>query len=126
MAEGVLRHYGGDKFEVESAGSEPSKVNETAIKVMKEIGIDISKHYSKSITDLKKISFDWVITVCDYANKHCPVFPYKTKVFHKSFEDPPKLARNSKTKEETITHYRKVRDEIKSFIETLPELLAKK
>lgn len=75
MAEGVLRHYGHDQFEVFSAGSEPSKVNETAIKVMNEIGIDISGQYSKHVRDFLGKHFHYIITVCDQANERCPTFP---------------------------------------------------
>lgn len=106
MAEGVLRHYGGDKFEVESAGSEPSKVNEIAIKVMKEIGIDISQHRSKHVKELFGKHFHIVITVCDKANESCPVFPRTSQRLHWPFPDPPH-GRNAT--EETLNEFRKVR-----------------
>ena len=123
MAEGWARTLKGGIIEAYSAGIETHGLNPYAVKAMKETGVDISKHHSKLIDELKDVSFDWVITVCDSANESCPVFPGKVKRYHVSFEDPPKLARNAETEEEAMTHYRRVRDEIKSFVETLPDSL---
>ena len=109
MAEGILRHYGNDKFEVESAGVEPSKVNETAIKVMKEIGIDISHHRSKHVKEFLDQHFHYIITVCDKANESCPIFPGPSQRLHWSFADPP---HNEKVTEEVLDEFRKVRDAI--------------
>ena len=107
MAEGILKHYGGDKFEVESAGSQPSKVNETAIKVMNEIGIDISKQRSKNVQEFLGRHFHYIITVCDKANESCPVFPGPSLRLHWSFPDPP---HGKEENEETLNEFRKVRD----------------
>ncbi len=109
MAEGILRHYGGDKFEVESAGSEPSKVNETAIKVMKEIGIDISKHRSKHVKEFLGRHFHYIITVCDKVNESCPIFPGPSIRLHWSFPDPP---HRKEVNEAVLDEFRKVRDMI--------------
>jgi arsenate reductase len=123
MAEGWARHLNSDMIEPYSAGIEVHGLNRLAVKVMAEAGVDISNHYSKLLDQLKNIRFDWVITVCDSANESCPVFPGTVKRFHVSFDDPPKLAKNAKTEEEALTHYRRVRDEIRSFIESLPQSL---
>ena len=111
MAEGILRHYGGDKFEVESAGSEPSKVNETAVQVMKEIGIDISLHRSKHVKEFLGRHFNYIITVCDKANESCPIFPGPSIRLHWSFPDP---THRKETTEEVLNEFRKVRDSIHS------------
>jgi arsenate reductase len=90
---------------------------------MAEAGVDISKHKSKHVDDLKDIPFDFVITVCGHANENCPTFPRKAKVIHVGFDDPPKLARNAASQEEALGHYRRVRDEIRGFVEQLPQSL---
>ncbi|CUS80610.1 protein tyrosine phosphatase [Candidatus Kryptobacter tengchongensis] len=113
MAEGLLRHLGDNKFEVFSAGTHPSFVHPLAIEAMKEIGIDISNHRSKSVTEFLGQSFDYVITVCDKAKESCPTFPGETKRIHWSFEDP---AEATGTIEEKMKVFRKVRDEIKEHI----------
>lgn len=107
MAEGVLRHYGSEKFEVYSAGSKPSIVNPTAIRVMKEIGIDISKHESKSVTLFMGQPFDYVITVCDKARGSCPVFPGSCQRLHWPFPDPP---HEKEVTEAVLKEFRSVRD----------------
>ena len=107
MAEGILRHYGSDKFEVESAGSEPSKVNETAVKVMKEIGIDISQHRSKHVSEFLGQHFHYIITVCDKANESCPIFPGVSRRLHWSFPDPP---HQKEISPDIFNEFRKVRD----------------
>jgi arsenate reductase len=124
MAEGWARHFKGDVFEAYSAGIETHGLNQNAVKVMAEAGVDISHHYSKRLNQLENIQFDWVITVCDSANESCPFFPGPVKRFHVSFDDPPKLAKNAKTEEEALGYYRRVRDEIKRFVQELPENLA--
>lgn len=107
MAEGFLRHYGSDKFEVFSAGTKPSKVNETAIEVMKEIGIDISNHRSKHAEELTGRHFHYIITVCDNAKESCPIFPGGGTRLHWPFPDPP----HDKEITETVRNeFRKVRD----------------
>src|SRR3981081_2607599 len=88
MAEGLLRHDAGDRFEVQSAGTKPGQVRPEAIAVMKELGIDISHHRSKHVDELKNQRFDYVLTVCDNAKESCPIFPGHSTRIHKSFEDP--------------------------------------
>ena len=107
MAEGVLRHYGKDKFEVFSAGIDPSRVNPIAIQVMKEIGIDISAQRSKHLDEFKNQKFDYVITVCDNARESCPVFPGAKKQLHWSFADPPN---DEEITEEVVQEFQNVRD----------------
>jgi len=107
MAEGVLRHYGGDRFEVASAGTQPSRVNSTAIQVMEEIGIDISQHRSKHVEEFLGQPFDFIITVCDNARENCPVFPGKGTHLHWSFPDPP---HGQAITPEVLAEFRKVRD----------------
>jgi arsenate reductase len=126
MAEGWARHLKGDILEPYSAGIETHGLNPNAVKVMAEAGVDISTHRSKHLNELNDIRFDWVITVCDNANESCPIFPGKTKRHHVSFDDPPKLAKSAKTDEESIAIYRRVRDDIRQFIEGLPDNLLTK
>ena len=109
MAEGLLRHDGGDRFEVESAGSKPSVVRAEAIQVMSEIGIDISGHRSKHLDEFTGQHFDCVLTVCDNANESCPIFPGNTKRLHQNFDDPPPPSVGSE--EERLRIFRRVRDE---------------
>ena len=123
MAEGWTRHLKNDVIEPYSAGVEIHGLNERAVYVMKEAGVAISDHYSKNVRDLLHIPFDWVITVCDHANETCPVFPGNVKRYHLSFSDPPRLAADAKTEEEALLHYRRVRDEIRVFVEKLPGIL---
>lgn len=125
MAEGWAMKLKGDVIEAYSAGIETHGLNPNAVKVMAEAGVDISSHRSKHLDKVKDIDFDFVVTVCDHASENCPVFPGKTKTVHAGFDDPPKLAENAKTDDEALDCYRRVRDEIKSFIETLPESLSK-
>jgi arsenate reductase len=110
MAEGILRHYHGDRFEVMSAGTSPSMVNPIAISVMKEIGIDISGHRSKHVDELKGWTFDYVITVCDNAKESCPFFPHTTRMLHWSFPDPAAVHGDIDT---VLAEFRRVRDMIK-------------
>ena len=120
MAEGWARHLKGNIIEPYSAGVIAQRLNTRAVRVMKEIGVDISQHFSKDIESLIDISFDHVITVCSHAKQLCPVFPRKTRVTHVSFDDPPSLAKFAKSEEEALSHFRRVRDEIRIFIEKLP------
>jgi arsenate reductase len=113
MAEGLLRHLSNDRFEVFSAGIKPSLVNPYAIKVMAEIGIDISQHRSKSVEEFKGHGFDYVITVCDNAKESCPIFSGKTKRLHWSINDPTGTAGSD---DETLFAFRRTRDEIKDRI----------
>jgi arsenate reductase (thioredoxin) len=111
MAEGLLRHIAGDRFEVFSAGVEPSHVRPQAIEAMREIGIDISGHRSKSVDEFAGQEFDYVITVCDNARQRCPVFPGKTERIHWSFDDPAAAVGDP---EAQLALFRRVRDEIES------------
>ena len=123
MAEGWTQQLKGDVIEPHSAGTDPHGMNERAIKVMAEAGVDISKHTSKHVDDVMYIPFDYVVTVCSNADETCPVFPGKTWVVHVGFDDPPKLAQDAATEEEALSHYRSVRDEIKTFVSGLPDNL---
>ncbi len=123
MAEGWAKHLKANLIEAYSAGIETHGLNPNAVKVMAEAGVDISENHSKHVCELKDLLFDWAITVCDAANESCPAFPEKIKRYHISFDDPPKLAKNAKSEEEALFHYRRVRDEIQSFIMKLPEIL---
>jgi len=120
MAEGWARRLKSNVIEPYSAGIDTRELNPYAVGVMAEAGVNISNQRSKHVDELKAVQFDYVVTVCDHANEHCPVFPGKTEVIHVGFDDPPKLAANAKTEEERLTHYRRVRDEIRAFVETLP------
>src|SRR5437763_5246465 len=111
MAEGLLRHLAPDCFEVESAGVEPSHVRPQAVEAMREIGIDISTHRSKSVDEFAGQEFDYVITVCDNARERCPIFPGKTKRIHWSFDDPAAAVGDEAAQ---LAVFRRVRDEIES------------
>lgn len=124
MAEGLCRHFHGSNLEVASAGIETHGLNPNAVKVMAEIGIDISNHQSKTVHDLGDGLFDFVITVCGHAHETCPFFPARPRVIHQGFDDPPLLAKDAKTEEDALNQYRRVRDEIRDFVEQLPDLLA--
>ncbi len=119
MAEGWARHLKSDVMDASSAGIEKHGLNPFAVRVMKEAGVDISGHRSKLISELKDTDFDIVITVCGHADENCPVFPCRTKVIHRGFDDPPRLAENAGNEEEVLNIYRKVRDEIKEFVSCL-------
>jgi arsenate reductase len=121
MAEGWARHLKGDDLEVYSAGVETHGLNPNAVHVMAEAGVDISGHQSKHLDELRDIEFDHVITVCSNAHESCPVFPGKTKVTHRGFDDPPRMAKSVSSEEEALDCYRRVRDEIREFVETLPD-----
>jgi arsenate reductase len=123
MAEGWTRKLHPDRFDACSAGTNPQGVNPLAVRVMAESGVDISAHTSRPINACDPDSIDVVVTVCDRASEACPVVPHRTLVLHQSFDDPPKLAAEARTDEEALPHYRRVRDEIRAFIEQLPDLL---
>jgi len=123
MAEGWARALREDVIEPYSAGVEPHGMNERTVRAMREAGIDLSSHRSKHVDELKHISFDYVVTVCDHAHETCPVWPGKTKVAHVGFDDPPMLAKTATSDEQAMRHYRRVRDEIRAFVETLPTSL---
>jgi len=121
MAEGWAKKLKADTLEAYSAGVEPHGMNKFAIQVMNEAGVDISGQTSKHLDQLKAIPFDYVITVCDHAHESCPIFTGETKVLHIGFDDPPRLAKNAKSDEEALGHYRRVRDEIRQVIEHFEE-----
>jgi arsenate reductase len=123
MAEGLTRHLKPDLIEPYSAGVDPGAMNTRAVKSMAEIGIDISNAFPKTIESLGNIAFDYVVTLCDHANESCPLFPGKTKRLHWGFEDPPRLAENAATEDEAMSHYHRVRDQIRSYVEKLPDIL---
>jgi len=124
MAEGICRHLWSDKFNVYSAGTKKHGMNERAMRVMKEIGIDISAHYSKTVEELPQVTFDYVITVCDAARETCPYFP-GGKVIHVGFQDPPALTASMSDEEEILKVYRRVRDEIFDAIKNLSNIIGK-
>ena len=121
MAEGWARHLKSDLIQPFSAGIEAHGLNLNAVKVMREEGVDITQQKSQRIEEIETIPFDTVITVCGHADENCPVFSCATTVVHRGFDDPPKLAQTAKTEKEALGYYRRVRDEIKAYIETLPE-----
>ncbi|HEX5701762.1 MAG TPA: arsenate reductase ArsC [Pyrinomonadaceae bacterium] len=113
MGEGLLRHFGGDRFEVFSGGLVPSYVRPNAITVMKELGIDISHHRSKSLNEFLETQFDYVITVCDHAAQYCPTFPGDAKRIHWSIKDPVVIGDDEAQREA----FREARDDLKSRIQ---------
>lgn len=123
MAEGWARALRGDVLEPYSAGIEAHGLNPNAVRVMAEAGVDISGQRSQRVDDLLDVPFDVVVTVCGHAHENCPVFPGRARIVHVGFDDPPRLARDAATEEEALGHYRRVRDEIRAFIETLPGAL---
>ncbi|MDA7979061.1 MAG: arsenate reductase ArsC [Pirellulales bacterium] len=116
MAEGWARHFHEDAFQAYSAGIVAHGINPHAVKVMQEAGVDISTQPSKTTEDLPRTDFDLVVTVCAHADEHCPVFAGARRVFHRGFDDPPKLAKQAQTDEEQLAPYRRVRDEIRDFV----------
>ncbi len=123
MAEGWAKHYHGLKYNFYSAGTEKHGLNQRAVKVMNESGVDISSHFSKTVDDLKDVKFDIVFTVCGHANENCPVFFGAPKVLHVGFDDPPKLSLGLSNEEEILIPYRRVRDEIETFAKKLETYL---
>lgn len=120
MAEGFARAFRSDVINAYSAGIETHGLNPRAVAVMKEAGVDISSQRSQNVREFKNTPLDVVVTVCDSAAESCPTFPGRVKKVHSSFQDPPKLAKNAKTEEEALGHYRRVRDEVKKFVLSLP------
>jgi len=113
MAEGLLNSLYGNKYEANSAGTDPTTINPYAVQVMSEIGIDVSKHRSKSINEFMEHKFDYIITVCDHANETCPFLPGGMKRLHQSFEDAASFEGNEA---DTLSEFRRIRDEIKDWI----------
>src|SRR5262245_26443287 len=118
MAEGLLRHDADDRFEVVSAGTKPSRVRPEAIAVMREVGVDISGQRSKSIDEFAGQEFDYVLTVCDHAKETCPIYSGHMNRIHHSFEDPASVLGSE---EDRLSAFRKVRDELRSYLRRFPE-----
>jgi arsenate reductase (thioredoxin) len=123
IAEAWARHLKADVVEPYSAGTHARGLDPLAVKAMAEVGLDISGQASKALSDVSHIPFDYVVTVCSDAHESCPVFPGRTTVVHVGFDDPPRLATHAASEEEALTHYRRVRDEIRAFIEQFPHVL---
>ena len=119
MAEGLLRHDAGDRFDVASAGTHPSRVRPEAIAVMREIGIEISGHRSKSVDEFATRDFDYVLTVCDHAKETCPIFPGHGIRLHHNFEDPAAVEGSNGDK---LAAFRRVRDQVREFLRGFPPL----
>ena len=117
MAEGLLRHDAGDRFDVESAGTRPTRVRPEAVAVMRELGIDISGARSKSIDEFAGQGFDYVLTVCDHAKETCPIYPGHANRLHRNFEDPAAV---EGTEAERLAAFRRVRDEIRDYLRRFP------
>lgn len=120
MAEGWARHLKSEVIEAFSAGIEKHGMNPRAVQVMAEAGVNLNGHYSKTLAELGPIPFDYVVTVCGNANERCPIFPGKTRVVHVGFDDPPSLTRDIPDEAAKLAVYRRVRDEIRDFVATLP------
>lgn len=123
MAEALARRLKGDVIEPFSAGTVAKGLDPLAVKAMAETEVDISGYRSKTVADLPKVEFDYVVTLCSDADANCPFFPAKTSVIHRGFDDPPRLAAGETDTEKKMAHYRRVRDEIRDFVLTLPEAL---
>jgi arsenate reductase len=127
MAEGWARQLQGERLDSYSAGTHPKSLDPLAVQVMAEVGVDITTQQPKSLDAVHHLLFDYVVTVCDDAHEACPIFPGPARVVHHGFDDPPRLAAGASSQAEALGHYARVRDEIKTFIEQLPEaLLCKK
>ena len=120
MAEGFANEMLEGRAEAFSAGTHPKGIDPLAVRAMAEVGIDISGNGSKHISEYLGKDFDLVVTVCDNAREECPIFPGAKRMIHSGFEDPPCLARDARSEEEALIHYRRIRDEIEKFIEVLP------
>ncbi|MBC2710511.1 MAG: arsenate reductase ArsC [Desulfosarcina sp.] len=125
MAEGWVNHLKADVIEARSAGIETHGLNPLAVKAMAEAGVDISHHQSKLARGFLSEPWDVVVTVCGHAHETCPYFPGHVKIVHVGFDDPPSLAKDEPIEEKAMVHYRRVRDEIRSFVESLPDGLKK-
>ncbi len=120
MAEALINHLKGEQMQAFSAGVRPHGLDPRAVKVMAEIGLDISGGRSKDVSEFVDQEFDYIITVCDNARENCPFFPGPAKRLHIAFDDPPLLAASAKSEEEALAPYRRVRDEIKALVEGMP------
>jgi len=121
MAEAWTRHLRRDAVEAWSAGTLPKSLDRRAVEVMREVGVDISEQRSKAVEELLDLELDYVVTVCDGAHESCPVFPGRARIVHRGFEDPPKLAEAAASEEEALSHYRRIRDQIRELVEGLPD-----
>jgi arsenate reductase (thioredoxin) len=126
MAEGWCRRLKSDIFDTFSAGIETHGLNPNAVRVMKEAGVDITGQRSQHVDEFQGIDLDFVVTVCGHAHESCPRFDGATRVLHVGFDDPPKLAEGAASEEEGLQHYRRVRDEIRGFVESLPQALERR
>ena len=117
------RHLKHDVIEAYSAGVRPTRLDPRAVSVMAEAGIDIADHRAKDVRELVHMEFDYVITLCGHAHEACPVFPGRAKIVHRGFDDPPTMAAGAQSDDEAMQHYRRVRDEIRKFVEQLPGVL---
>lgn len=124
MAEGFAKALKQGVVDAHSAGTNPHGLNPLAVRAMREAGVDISRHSSKTPSDLAHVSFDVVVTVCDSAHESCPTIP-GARIVHVGFDDPPRLAKGAASDDEAMHHYRRVRDQIRAFVETLPDSLLK-
>ncbi|RYV04065.1 arsenate reductase [Shewanella sp. OPT22] len=122
MAHGFANAMLGEQFESYSAGIESHGLNPSAVQVMQEVGIDISRHQSNTLNEFENKTFDYVVAVCEHAANNCPTFTQTTQLIKRQFDDPPKLARGANTPEEALSHYRRVRDEIKDWVSDLSRL----
>ncbi|MCF8033068.1 MAG: arsenate reductase ArsC [Desulfarculaceae bacterium] len=123
MAEALVNHLRGDHYQALSAGVAPHGLDARAVKAMAELGLDISGNRSKDTSEFLDQEFDYIVTVCDNARENCPFFPGAAQRVHAGFPDPPYLAAGAKSEEEAMAHYRRVRDEIKAFVEAMPASL---
>ena len=123
MAEGFCNALPGNPLQAVSCGIERHGLNPNAVRVMQEVGVDISGHESKTLDDIDTDVLDFVITVCGHANETCPLFPGPVQVIHQPSDDPPRLAHAAASEAEALNHYRRVRDEIRDYVATLPQSL---
>jgi arsenate reductase len=123
MAEGWARALLAGRIEPYSAGTAPGSLDPRAVEVMRERGVELSGQRPKHVEELQGVAFDAVVTVCSRAEESCPRWPGNVRRLHAGFDDPPWLARNAATEEEALRHYRRVRDELRAFVETLPGAL---
>ena len=123
MAEGWANHLKGDAIHCRSAGIETHGLNPLAVRAMAEAGVNISHHKSQLVDEFLTEPWDYVVTVCGHANESCPMFPGRAKIVHVGFDDPPKLAEKETDEEAILDCYRRVRDQIRAYVETLPDSL---
>ncbi len=123
MAEGWARHLKSGVIEAYSAGVRATRLDPRAVAVMREAGVDISRQRAKQLAELQDLEFDYVVTLCGHARETCPAFPGRAQVVHRGFDDPPQLAAGARSEDEALAHYRRVRDEIRAFVEGLPQAL---